>query len=862
MAERRDASRDLLFGLVALEQGHIDRDRLVDAFRAWSLDEGSSRSLSEILADSGPFARRTRLSIETTAERILATRAPSVTGSVDEHGLAATVAHVGKDPADDTSPRSGAEDPGVRYRVVRPHARGGLGEVFVALDPELNRTVALKELRPQRAFDPPSQARFLLEAELTGRLEHPGIVPVYGLGRYADGRPYYAMRFIEGETLRAAIDRYHHTDKAEVHGPGRALEFRKLLGCLIDVCNAVAYAHSRGVVHRDLKPENIMMGRFGETLVVDWGVAKPLGDAGLDEGEWRSFHGPEDSSSMTQPGSLVGTPRYMSPEQASADHERVGPASDVYGLGATLYYLLAGRAPFPEDDLKGVLSRVIRGIFPAPRRVKRGVDPALEAICLRAMALRAEDRYDSPLDIAQELEAWLADVRYRGEQEQALTQMNGTMARLCLERAFGLLGRDKLPEGMLWMARALEQAPPELDRVVRSGLSGWHVGAKLLERSLKHGAAVDALAFGPDGRRLLTASRDGNARVWDLATGTPLSGHLPHDGPVRSVAFHPDGKAFATAGDDGTLRLWDVDTGEPSRTPLDLGAPILAVRFSPDGSLLATVCRAGGSFLWRHEDAEPVVSPDDLSRPIRAFAFAPDGTLVATADDEGHVRFWETATGRSWGDPLRHDGCVSSLAFAADGRMLLTGCHDGKARLWDLDRRVPALSLDHRSAILNLEFVSDGSTIATSGEDGTARLWDAAAGLPIGEPLAHDDPIESLAFSPDGSTLATAARDGTARLWDTRTALPIGPPLSHRGTVTSLAFSLDGRRLATASVDGFARCWQVPTPLEGAPERIRCWVSVATDLEFDEGDAIRRMDSATSWELRRRLVELGGAPVR
>src|SRR5262249_20241143 len=164
---------------------------------------------------------------------------------------------------------------GVRYRILRPHASGGLGDVFVAEDQELHREVALKEIRPQHAHNTHSRGRFLLEAEITGGLEHPGIVPVYGLGQYADGRPYDAMRFIYGDNLKEAIRRFHEADVPGRDPGERALALRQLLRRFMDVCNAVAYAHSRGVLHRDLKPGNIMLGKFGETLVVDWGLAKP-----------------------------------------------------------------------------------------------------------------------------------------------------------------------------------------------------------------------------------------------------------------------------------------------------------------------------------------------------------------------------------------------------------------------------------------------------------------------------------------------------------------------------------------------------------------------------------------------------------
>jgi serine/threonine protein kinase len=232
---------------------------------------------------------------------------------------------------------------GARFRILRLHAKGGLGLVSVAHDDELNREVALKEIQECHADDQDSRARFLVEAEITGRLEHPGIVPVYALGHYADGRPFYAMRLIKGESLKDVIERFH---KATAHGrdPGeQTLELRQLLGRFIGVCQTIQYAHDRGILHRDLKPSNIMLGKYGETLVVDWGSAKALGKKEIASAEATLKPASGGDGSKTLPGSAIGTPAFMSPEQAAGRLDQLGSASDVYSLGATLYS--PGRPP-------------------------------------------------------------------------------------------------------------------------------------------------------------------------------------------------------------------------------------------------------------------------------------------------------------------------------------------------------------------------------------------------------------------------------------------------------------------------------------------------------------------------------------
>jgi serine/threonine protein kinase len=338
---------------------------------------------------------------------------------IGDADIAASIGHLGAastQPGDDADRTASfgvgtATSDGQRFRVLRPHARGGLGAVFVALDTELHREVALKQILESHADDPVSRQRFVVEAEITGGLEHPGIVPVYGLGTYDDGRPFYAMRFIRGDSLKEAVERFHGNEDLKHDDGRRSLELRKLLRRFMDVCNAVDYAHSRGVVHRDIKPGNIIVGRHGETLVVDWGLAKARGrsDSTASSTERPLVPRSASGSAETLPGSALGTPAYMSPEQACGNLDELGPRSDVYSLGATLYCLLTGRVPFEGDDVGELLRHVQRGEFARPRQLDLAIDPALEAVCLKAMAVEPGARYASCRALSDDIEQWMAD---------------------------------------------------------------------------------------------------------------------------------------------------------------------------------------------------------------------------------------------------------------------------------------------------------------------------------------------------------------------------------------------------------------------------------------------------------------------
>lgn len=324
-----------------------------------------------------------------------------------------------------------------RYQFVKWHAKGGLGEVLVAHDTTLGRDVAIKVVKAAYENDERCKRRFLKEAEVTGRLEHPGVAPVYGIGGSEGGPPCYAMRFIEGETLGEAATRFHQKLATQSKAESQ-FQLRQLLSRFVSVCNTIAYSHSREVIHRDLKPANILLGRYGETFVIDWGLAKTLkqsedsaeeGSAISDDVPISGLDAPlnVDGPALTQHNDIVGTPVYMSPEQATPG-ESVSKSADIYGLGATLYFVLTGQPPVQDVSLGKIIDKVREGRIAKPRAISSAPDAKLEAICLKAMSKRAADRYPSAESLADDLEHWLADEPIAAAQD-SFTERAARVAR-------------------------------------------------------------------------------------------------------------------------------------------------------------------------------------------------------------------------------------------------------------------------------------------------------------------------------------------------------------------------------------------------------------------------------------------------
>ncbi len=446
--EAENSDIDRLYGLLCVQLGYIEIDGLMQASQ--SVASGESKDVaaallrSRLITDEEDrmlrqvLTRQLEKSKGDAAERLKTLQSASAHATEVFQPTQSEIERERANASGSNTGRLRGQWANERFRILRPHRQGGLGKVSIARDEELNRDVALKEVRSEISRNSSARQRLQIEAEITGRLEHPGIVPVYGLGAFQDGSPYYCMRFVQGDSLDDAIREFHQS-KDSMRPSERNMAIRNLIRRLIDVCDAIAYAHSRQVLHRDLKPGNIMLGRYGETLVVDWGLAKALGTEETVGTQPPVIPRSGSTAAPTQDGSTIGTPEYMSPEQARGDVDGLDDTTDVYSLGATLFALLTGRPPLHGSDKAQIRSDVILGRIPTPRTIDSSIHLQLDAICAKAMQLEKAERYPAVMALADDLERWLADEPVSAMRDSFL-QRAGRVLRKRRSAALGLAG--------------------------------------------------------------------------------------------------------------------------------------------------------------------------------------------------------------------------------------------------------------------------------------------------------------------------------------------------------------------------------------------------------------------------------------
>ena len=425
-----NTDRNLLFGVLALQADVLDADQFIKICTLWTTRKHTA--LGDLLIELGWITPTDRADVERLLERKLKRH-----GGDPRAGLAAVGDDVKRSlaalqdgdiqrslcdlPAPDAPTAMVTVDeiprPHERYSLTRLHASGGIGRIWLARDTAFGRNVALKELRPERAALAAHRTRFLQEARITGQLEHPGIVPVYELAlRPDDQQPFYTMRFVRGRTLSEAARAWHQT---RVRTQGDMLDLVPLLNAFVTVCNTIGYAHSHGVIHRDLKGENVVLGDYGEVVVLDWGLAKLVNRT--EEPDDPSVVVDDVSSNdlgLTVQGQAMGTPAYMAPEQASGRLDLIDRHTDIYGLGAILYEVLTGRPPFSGADTHEVLRKVREDQPLLPREQWAEVPPALEGICMRALAKSPSDRFASAVDLATAVQGWQEIERREAQEER------------------------------------------------------------------------------------------------------------------------------------------------------------------------------------------------------------------------------------------------------------------------------------------------------------------------------------------------------------------------------------------------------------------------------------------------------------
>jgi WD40 repeat protein/serine/threonine protein kinase len=748
------------------------------------------------------------------------------------------------------------------YKLTTEIGKGGIGRVLRAHDRRLDRTVAVKEL-----LDPNADAeeRFVREALITARLQHPSIVPIHEAGRWPNGQPFYTMKLVSGRSLGELIEKTRSLDQRLA-----------LLPHVLSSAEAIAYAHSKRILHRDLKPANILVGAFGETVVIDWGLAKDLGDpdaAGpssiaLAEKPVESDNHNDCPASagadLTMAGTIMGTPAYMAIEQASGC--AVDERTDVYALGAILYHVLAGAPPYDGESAIDVLKMSLSGPPVDLGRRQAGVPHDLLTIVRKAMARSPSDRYPTAKELADDLRRFQTGqivaahsysrrervLRVARKHRAAVSILAAAIAVLALfatasvhrilaaregaerERDRAERERDRAEQSQMAadlaktqaMDRAdalvLMQARAELDRdpnktlawlkALSPSFERWPVArliaadavARGLSRVLRgHAGSINDIAISQDGNTLATAGDDRTIRVWSVATGEArvLTGHTDEG---WGVAFSPRGDVLASGSKDKTVRLWDLKTGA-SRALTGHEQGVERLLFSGDGSALATRDALGGLWLWDVATGagRPVFTGSSNNE---AMALSPDGRTIAFNGDD-HLFLVSFATGSLRRLP-QQAGFVEDIELHPDGGSLVTGDSAGKIRLWSLNTGSVKALPGHTGRVANIELSPDGSTLYSVGDDRIVRATHVASGK---SRVFAKQAARHLLVSPDGKLLVTTGTDHASTLWDVATGTGY-PLLGFEDLPGEAVFSPDGGTLVVSSMDHTVRLWNTALP--------------------------------------------------
>jgi eukaryotic-like serine/threonine-protein kinase len=708
------------------------------------------------------------------------------------------------------------------YKLLEQIGEGGFGVVYMAEQQRpVRRKVALKVLKP--GMDTRQViARFEAERQALALMDHPHIARVLDAGATDVGRPYFVMELVSGVPITGFCD-------------DNQLALRERLDLFVSVCQAVQHAHQKGIIHRDLKPNNVLVTLHDGSPVVkviDFGIAKALGQERLT-----------DKTLFTGFAQMIGSPLYMSPEQAEMSGQDADTRTDIYSLGVLLYELLTSTTPFDKDRLKEAsyeeIRRIIREEEPAkpsthvsslgqaattvsanrksePKRLSQLFRGELDWIAMKALEKDRNRRYDTASSFAADVERYLQDEPVQACPPSAVYRFRKfarrkkgalmTAAALAFAMVLGVAGlaastalvlraNQELRQNLYyqhialaereWSANNLSGMEQLLD-ACPTDLHGWewHYLRRLPYKHLphmEHAGPVLSVAVSPDGERIASSSQDGIIKIWDAKTGRELRPIQAHESHARSVAFSPDGRLLASASWDSTVKVWDLQTGQERHTLKGHQHEVWSVAFSPDGELLAS----GGG----------------LSRV-------------------GELKLWNAVTGQEVRSFPGHTGQVRCVAFSPDGQRLASCAadHDQTVKLWDVQTGQELLTFrGHQHPVWGVAFSPDGGLLASCAASamsaaGELKIWDAHTGRLIRDPRQNTQGANCVAFSPDGRRLASGSFDQTVKIWDVASGQEALTLRGHAGEVRSVVFSPDGQRLFTGAHDGTVRVWDA-TPL-------------------------------------------------
>lgn len=746
---------------------------------------------------------------------------------MDQPGVAPT-----SDLAKPSLPRSFGS-----YELLEEVARGGMGIVYRARPTDLNRLVAVKVLTAGPFAAPELIKRFRTEADVLAKLDHPNIVPIHEVGE-CEGQAFFSMKFVAGGSLAQRV--------ANAPSPFSNRDAARLV---VKLARAVHYAHQHGILHRDIKPGNVLVDSNGEPHLTDFGLARLV----------------EQDSTLTRTMAMLGTPSYMSPEQARGESKQLTTATDVYGLGAVLYELLAGRPPFVGGTTMETVRHVLDQEPARPSSIQPGADRDLETICLKCLEKEASRRYGSAEALAEDLERWLqhepilarpvsgaervvkwmsrnpvvtffaaitilviatsvimlarANVRIRKAQatestlrglaEHKAEESRQQLVRLNVRTGNGLMEDGDYFRALLWFTEALrlENGVSDREDVHRRRLGAVLRQAPELAQVWFHGGIVQNVGFNPGGDRVFSTGSTRDVHIWDVAKPTPAVPALQHDHEATETKFSPDGKRILTLDSHGMARLWDAATGahlKPADPALERSR-FSTIDFSPDGRWMA-LAGARGVQLFDADGGAP--GPLLASANGAAICrFAPSGRLLGAAQKR-EVRLWTEASDQWSQKTLKHPSDVWGIAFSPDQKRVATRTQR-QLFVWDSATGEMLRSIDSAGTPFDCEFSRDGRWLVLASWAPNVRLFGTEDLHERSWSVRHRTGVACSRFANDSKWLATCSWDFTARVWKPGTGEAASPLLTHGGYVLALDFSPDSSRLVTAGQDQTVRLWDL-----------------------------------------------------